>query len=201
MDTGLDRLSENLVHEFALHDSKKVGTISITQAKKVLFGSKHTTLTPMQVFTIIGMAKPDPHGFLNYMDFAKTCRIAIDELFSMKSLTEKAAMIEAKQFKAQPNIEDIQLDTLELFDLFKKYDRNQNGFLEIHEYIQCLKDGKVKLTEEEIVTLGLAADINGDERIDFEEFMKHFSDCLKMLRVQNTLHTSYLDFQKQMFGK
>ena len=30
MDTGLDRLSENLVHEFAVHDSKKVGTISIT---------------------------------------------------------------------------------------------------------------------------------------------------------------------------
>lgn len=135
MDTGLDNLSENLAHEFASHDTKKVGTISITQAKKVLFSSKHTTLTPMQVFTIIGMAQPDPHGFLNYVEFAKTCRAAIDELFSMKSLTEKAAMIEAKQFKPQPNIEDIQLETLDLFDLFKKYDRNQNGFLEIHEYI------------------------------------------------------------------
>ena len=119
----------------------------------------------------------------------------------MKSLTEKAQMIEAQQFKPQANIEDIQLETLDLFDLFKKYDRNQNGFLEIHEYIQCLKDGNVKLSEQEIVTLGLAADINGDERIDFEEFMKHFSDCLRMVRIQSTLHSSYVDFQKQMFGK
>lgn len=96
MDIGLDKLSENLANEFAVHDQKKVGSISITSAKKVLFGSKFTTLTPMQVFTIIGMAKPDPQGFLNYVEFAKTCRLAIDELFSMKSLTEKAAMIEAK---------------------------------------------------------------------------------------------------------
>ena len=201
MDTGLDSLSEKLAHEFAFHDPKKAGAISITQAKKVLFGSKYTTLTPMQVFTIIGMAKPDAQGFLNYVEFAKTCRNAIDELFSMKSLTEKAVMVEAKQFKPQPNIEDIQLETLELFDLFKKHDRNQNGFLEIHEYIQCLKDGKVKLSEQEIVTLGLAADINGDERIDFEEFMKHFSDCLRMVRIQSSLHDSYVEFQKQMFGK
>ena len=78
----------------------------------------------MQVFTLIGLSKPDPHGFLNYKEFAKTCRQAIDELFSMKSLTEKAALLESKHFKAPANIEDIQLETLELFDLFKKYDRN-----------------------------------------------------------------------------
>lgn len=154
----------------------------------------------MQVFTLIGLAKPDPLGFLNYIEFAKTCREAIQELFSVKALADKANLLEGKLFKAPEHIEDIKLDTLELFDLFKKYDRNQNGFLEIHEYIQCLKDAKVSLTEEEIVTLGLAADINGDERIDFEEFMKHFSDCLRMVRIQNTLHRTYLEFQKQMNG-
>ena len=53
----------------------------------------------------------------------------------MKSLTEKASLLEGKIYKAPENIEDIKLGTLELFDLFKKYDRNQNGFLEIHEYI------------------------------------------------------------------
>jgi Ca2+-binding EF-hand superfamily protein len=58
--------------------------------------------------------------------------------------------------------------------MFKKYDRNQNGFLEIHEYIQCLKEEATELTEMEIITLGLSADINGDGRIDYEEFMKHF---------------------------
>lgn len=107
MDTSLNHISDNLVHEFAVFDSKKDGSIKITQAKKALFTSKHTTLTPMQCFTLIGMAKPDPHGFLNYREFAKTCRIAIDELFSMKSISEKAALIESHQFKAPADIEDI----------------------------------------------------------------------------------------------
>ena len=40
----------------------------------------------------------------------------------------------------------------------------------------------VDLTEQEIITLGMAADINNDGRIDYEEFMKHFLDILKMLR-------------------
>ncbi len=46
MDTGLDKLTENLVHEFAWYDKHKTGTISITEAKKALFSSKHTSLTP-----------------------------------------------------------------------------------------------------------------------------------------------------------
>jgi Ca2+-binding EF-hand superfamily protein len=47
MDTGLEKMADNMVLEFAAHDTKKDGTITITQAKKALFSSKHTTLTPM----------------------------------------------------------------------------------------------------------------------------------------------------------
>ena len=37
-----------------------------------------------------------------------------------------------------------------------------NGFLELSEYINCLKTGEAKLVMPEIITLALAADINGD---------------------------------------
>lgn len=174
MDTGLDKLSDNLISEFATYDVSKKGTISITDVKKALFNSKYTSLTPMQVFTLIGMSQPDSNGQVNYVDFAKKCKELIDELFSMKSITEKAVMIENHQYVVKPNLDEINISTLELFQLFKKFDRNQNGFLEINEYIECLKESSVNLTEAEIVTLGLAADVNGDERIDYEEFMKHF---------------------------
>ena len=40
----------------------------------------------------------------------------------------------------------------------------------------------------------MCSDINGDERIDFEEFMIHFKDFLKMVRFQNTLHQAYLEY-------
>ena len=124
---------------------------------------------------------------VNYVEFAKKCKEMIDEFFSMKSITEKAVMIENHQYVSKPNLDEINISTLELFQLFKKYDRNQNGFLEINEYIECLKESQVNLSVPEIVTLGLAADVNGDERIDYEEFMKHFQDCLKMVRFQNDL--------------
>lgn len=146
------------------------------------------------------MSSPDEKGHVNYVEFAKKCKEMIDELFSMKSLTEKAALIENKNYVAPKNLEEIDLTTLELFELFKKYDRNQNGFLEISEYIQCLKDAHTQLSEAEIVTLGLTADVNGDERIDYEEFMKHFSDCLRMVRFQSSLQETYLNYQKKMSG-
>jgi len=103
-------------------------------------------------------------------------------------------MLEAKYYVAPANLDQISMGNLELFEIFKKYDRNQNGFLEIHEYIQCLKDSGINLSEAEIVTLAMCSDINGDERIDFEEFMIHFQDFLKMVRFQNTLHAAYLEY-------
>lgn len=146
MDTALDKLTDNLTHEFAIYDTAKKGTISITDAKKALFSSKHTSLTPFQVFTLIGMSNPDGNGHINYVEFAKKCKSLIDELFSMKSITEKSVLIENKIYTEKPNLDQIDISTLDLFKLFKKYDRNQNGFLEINEYIACLKDANVNLS-------------------------------------------------------
>ena len=174
MDTGLDKLSTVLHKEFAAFDKNQTGLITITEIKKALFNSKYTSLTPFQVFTLIGMSNPDEKGFVKYEEFAGKCKVMIEELFTMKTITEKANLIETKQYKPPANLDQIELTNFELFELFKKYDRNENGFLEIHEYIQCLKDSKINLTEAEIITLGLSADVNGDERIDYEEFMKHF---------------------------
>lgn len=46
--------------------------------------------------------------------------------------------------------------------MIKKYDRHQNGFLEIYEYVECLKKENVDLKESEIITIAISADINGD---------------------------------------
>ena len=56
------------------------------------------------------------------------------------------------------------------------------------------------MTEPEIITVAISADINGDGRIDYEEFMKHFSDCLRMVRLQSTLQEAYDLYQKQITG-
>ncbi len=85
--------------------------------------------------------------------------------------------------------------------MFKKYDRNMNGFLEINEYINCLKECGVDLTEYEIITLSMSSDINGDGRIDYEEFMKHFPEYLRMVRFHRTLQDQYTSFKAEPAAK
>ena len=82
--------------------------------------------------------------------------------------------------------QSIKLDEMELFRTFKKYDRNQNGLLEFSEYTQCLSECEgLDLTKQEIITSALSADLNCDGHIDFEEFMKHFTDILNMLHFNS----------------
>lgn len=58
--------------------------------------------------------------------------------------------------------EDCGITNLELFSMFKKFDKNLNGVLEMNEYIDCLRSMGTEFSEQELVSLSVMADINGD---------------------------------------
>ena len=97
---------------------------------------------------------------------------------------------DSKDGQHHPQVQKI--DEIELFRTFKKYDRNMNGTLELPEYTQCLAEAPdMELTKQEIITLALSADLDGDGKIDFEEFMKHYATTLDMIFFQNHMNHGY----------
>ena len=60
--------------------------------------------------------------------------------------------------------------------------------MELGEYTKCLKDAGIKMTNPELVTLALFADTNGDNKIDYEEFNKHFPALLKIVKMHQILN-------------
>ena len=81
---------------------------------------------------------------------------------------------------------------LDLFEVFRQFDENDKGFLEPLEYIQCLSQFRpLGLNESEIITIALASDVDGSQRIDYQEFMKYFKDSLFWVKFNNELQQTY----------
>jgi hypothetical protein len=118
MDTNIDKLQEHLIEEFTLYDKEKKGLITLMDAREVLLKSKKTNLTPFQVHILIGLSNPDNKGMIILKDFAFKCKEMINELFSMKSLNEKAMLLSSGTFMPPENLEEINLSKLDLFKVY-----------------------------------------------------------------------------------
>ena len=94
--------------------------------------------------------------------------------------------------RGHPAVAD--MDKIELFRTFKKYDRNMNGTLDFEEYTKCLTEcPDIELDKKDIITVAMAADLNGDGEVDFEEFMKHFPTVLNMIEYNKDMNKKYMD--------
>lgn len=96
-------------------------------------------------------------------------------------------MVDNKKFLnsmvQMPTYED-----LDLFKVFRDFDENEKDFLEPIEYKQCLKKFEpLGLLDREITSVILYADFNRDQRIDYQDFMKHFRTTLFIIKFQTTL--------------
>jgi len=77
--------------------------------------SKKTSLTPFQIHSLMGISQPDKDGLILYKEFAVRARDMINELFTVKTLSEKATLMQTGVFKAPENLDEINVTSLDLF--------------------------------------------------------------------------------------
>lgn len=61
--------------------------------KEVLLESKKVNLTPFQINVLIGLSEPDKDCMVDYKMFSFKCKDLINDLFSMKSMSDKATLV------------------------------------------------------------------------------------------------------------
>lgn len=194
LESNMDHVQKSLIEECKKIDIKHKGKIHINQMNDVLRNSKFIVLSPFQIHMVLGQAELDELRFVNYSNFVIKVKEMIDSVYSLDAISDLADMIASQKVKPE-EVEQTYISNLDLFKLFKQYDLNMNGYLELDEYIECLQSQELNLSKEEVVTMSLMADTNGDGKIDYEEFMKHFRDVLDLTRFQRLLNTRESEHQ------
>lgn len=129
---------------FEMFDRNNDGFIDIKELK-----------TAMQILLGTLQADEDIELLFNSADTDRNEAIDLDEFYL---LMEK--FLEGHQ----------DTDASEALEVFKVFDIDGDGFIDCHELKQALISLGENVTEEDLKALFRAADKNGDNRIDLEEF-------------------------------
>lgn len=137
MEQNLDVLQSLIYQEFKKNDPYATGEIQIRQAEDALSKCKQLNLTSFQIQVILGFSDCDGEGMVKYAEFAKICSEYIRESYTFERQIKKDMLLK-QSVKEEPekmiHPASQNLDHIELFRTFKKYDRNMNGTLDFTEY-------------------------------------------------------------------
>ena len=142
--------------------------------RNILSDCKSLALTAFQISVLLGFSEPDVNADVDIRKFAVILVNKINEMYSIEALRRKSQLCHLGHFKVA-HIKMPKYDENVLFAAFRRFDADHNGFLEWNEYQNCLQGLKeLGLTIPECYALNLLADISGNGKIDYPEFMKHF---------------------------
>jgi calmodulin len=195
-ESNMNFMQKSLVEECKKYDTTSNGKIHITQMREVLRNSKFVALSPFQIHIVLGQSELDDNKCINYQKFTFRVKEMIDNVFSVDALSHAADLVKEGTVK-EDDIEQTYISNLDLFKIFKKYDKNMNGYLELDEYMECLTTQELNLTKQEMIALALDADVDGNGKIDYEEFMKHFKSVLEMVRFQGLLNSVSIEHMEK----
>ena len=144
MEQNMGHLEALICSEFLKEDPEHTGNIMIQQCEVALGRLKQLNLTVLQIHILLGFSDCDGDGIVPYKEYSAICSKYIIESFGFETQIRKQQIIKMADVEIDkasikhPAAEN--LDKIELFRTFKKYDRNMNGTLDFAEYTQCLTE-------------------------------------------------------------
>ena len=165
--------------------------MQIKDVSDILYCSKELLLTPGQINILLGQAIAYDDGTIDALNFGENLQANIERMFSTEALRRKAQLVQLGVFKPD-QVQMPEYEDLDLFKVFRDYDENDKGFLEPLEFKHCLeKFEPIDLPSSAIITITQLADIDGNQRIDYQEFMKHFKSMLYLVLFHAELQALY----------
>ena len=143
----MDNLTEEQVNEFReafnLYDKDGDGTITILELGSII-RSLGQTPTDTELQDLINEIDLDKSGTIDFSEF-------------LMMMSKKVTYVNSET---------------ELIEAFKIFDKDGNGFITSQELRHVMTHLGEKITEDEADVMIKEADLDGDSRINYEEFVK-----------------------------
>ncbi|CAG9333007.1 unnamed protein product [Blepharisma stoltei] len=166
---------------FNIFDADKNGIITKDEFKRVLASLK-IPLTPEEVEALWTFIDKDKSNTINFKEFQDLLREAAPISRTNTRMSE-GSRLPTEESKATPVpppdplesiVKVIASSGINLFDAFKVFDKNNDGYISRQELIKVFQDMKLNLTNTQIEILLRKIDKSGDNRISFDEFKELF---------------------------
>ncbi|KAF0694772.1 Aste57867_14370 [Aphanomyces stellatus] len=162
--------------------------------RAVVFDALHTLkklmLSKGQIVLLIGYAKENAHGLVEYGPFAMTAAGMIRQFIHPRNVAKRMKLCKSDASAVasifhggneSSGIEQI------LLHAFEAEDRDLDGVLNADEFGLAMAHSSLALSAEEIASLRAVADTNGDGFVDYEEFSTFAVSHLVQLKRQRML--------------
>jgi len=190
LESEMDELSLYLTQHLESYDNNEDGRLSTKTLKAALKDADLISLTPIQYQSVLSSAIVDSEGKVKIAQFVTPAARMIwklgDPLLEAKrhrvSQMAKVTPLGALTAEEAKRLQEMAVT------VFQTFDADGSGTLDRGEFLKCLVDSKLGLSEKQIKHLMYAADENDDGAIDYKEFAELFHNCLMEMSRQEAIN-------------
>ncbi|KAG9413512.1 hypothetical protein AC1031_012735 [Aphanomyces cochlioides] len=162
--------------------------------RNILFDALHRLkklmLSKGQIMLLVGHAKENADGLVEYRPFATTAAGLIRQFINPRNVAKRVQICKSDVMTVASIFNGVSERSLEriLLAAFHEEDHDNDGVLDLVEFQAAMRHTSLRLTDEEILSLQAVADANGDGCVDYEEFSFFAVHHLVQLKRQKMLH-------------